>query len=183
MNPPPNPPLNPLFDQFIVEARELLAMANSSLLRLERDGTDKAAVNDLFRALHTLKGATGLFDMPAFTRLVHAGEDALTALRGGRLVLSPELADLLFQLLDQCARWVDRLEAEGAMPADAGAASHRLEGALRAHLGGEASPSGGAGAPADGLFAWIDGLTDAEHQAVAAAEEGNATRWMVATWT
>ena len=175
MIPPPNPPMNPLFDQFIVEARELLAMANASLLGLERDGTDAVAVNDLFRALHTLKGATGLFDMPAFTRLVHAGEDALTALRGGRLALSPELADLLFQLLDQCARWVDRLEAEETMPTDADATSRSLEGALRAHLGEEAPPSDEAGAPADGPFAWTGRLTDAERQAVAAGlEPGSA---------
>ncbi|WP_207462062.1 chemotaxis protein CheA [Azospirillum sp. SYSU D00513] len=158
--------MNPLFEQFIIESRELLEAAGSALLRLEREPAEPGAVNDLFRALHTLKGATGLFDMPAFTRLVHAGEDALMAVRNGRLALTPDLADVLFRLLDQCAHWVDRLEAEEVMPEGADADSRRLEEALRTHLG-EGGASGEATA-LDETFAWAGQLTGAERQALAA---------------
>lgn len=151
--------MNPLFEQFVIEARELLDAAGASLLRLEREAGDAGAINDLFRALHTLKGATGLFDMAPFTRLVHAGEDALMAVREGRAAVTPELADRLFQLLDLGTRWVDHLELEGELPVGADAVARERETLLRAALGGEMA----AEAPAE-AFAWVDELSEAERR-------------------
>ena len=49
---------------FVVEAQEVVATANTSLLEIEaanRDGTSRPrAVRDLFRALHTMKGLAGM---------------------------------------------------------------------------------------------------------------------------
>ncbi|MBP2291339.1 chemotaxis protein CheA [Azospirillum rugosum] len=150
--------MSELFDQFVLEARELLDAAGASLLRLERDPADAGAINDLFRALHTLKGATGLFDMAPFTRLVHGGEDALMAVREGRAAISGDLADRLLQLLDLGAAWVDRLEAERALPDGAEAMAREHETLLRAALGG--TDAGTAGQ--DAAFAWVDDLSTAE---------------------
>ncbi|WP_448204673.1 chemotaxis protein CheA [Azospirillum sp. sgz302134] len=153
--------MSTLFDQFVLEARELLDAAGASLLRLERAPSDKAVVNDLFRALHTLKGATGLFDMAPFTRLVHAGEDALMAVREGRATVTVQLADRLLHLLDLGARWVDHLEAEQTLPDGAEAMAREHETLLRAALGGTAE---GAVTAPDGAFAWVEELTDAERR-------------------
>lgn len=152
--------MSELFDQFVLEARELLDAAGASLLRLERDPADAAAVHDLFRALHTLKGATGLFDMAPFTRLVHAGEDALMAVREGRAAIGGNLADRLLQLLDLGAAWVDRLEAERVLPDGAEAMAREHEILLRAALGG--TDAGNAGQ--DPAFAWVEDLSAAEGQ-------------------
>lgn len=151
--------MNPLFEQFVIEARELLDAAGAALLRLEREPGDAGAVNDLFRALHTLKGATGLFDMAPFTRMVHAGEDALMAVREGRAAVTPELADRLFQLLDLGTRWVDHLDAEGDLPVGADAVARERETLLRAALGGTTA----AEAPS-GAFAWVEALSGAERR-------------------
>ena len=70
-----------LLERFIPEAREHLEGAAAGLLKLERDASDAGLVNEVFRAVHTLKGASGLFDIPGLTRLVHAGEDLLGAVR------------------------------------------------------------------------------------------------------
>ncbi|MCW2238462.1 chemotaxis protein CheA [Azospirillum canadense] len=150
--------MNELFDQFVLEARDLLDAAGASLLRLERDPADSAAINDLFRALHTLKGATGLFDMAPFTRLVHAGEDALMSVREGRAAISGDLADRLLQLLDLGAAWVDRLEAEQVLPNGAEAMAREHETLLRAALGG----TDAGDAAQDAAFAWVEDLPAAE---------------------
>ncbi|PWC56862.1 hypothetical protein TSH7_27370, partial [Azospirillum sp. TSH7] len=123
--------MNDLFDQFVVEAHELLETAGAALLALERDPADRASVDELFRAFHTLKGSSALFDMAPFTLLVHAGEDTLSLLRDGHramkpALMTPDLADLLFRALDQCARWVAALEEAGALPADAAEAAETL---------------------------------------------------------
>ncbi|MBK3799650.1 chemotaxis protein CheA [Azospirillum brasilense] len=151
--------MSALFEQFVLESRELLEAAGVALLRLERDPTDKAAINDLFRALHTLKGATALFDMAPFTRMVHAGEDALMAVRDGRASMSGELADRLLELLDIGAAWVDGLEFSQSLPDGADARAQEQEAGLRAALGGPAEAAGG-GTPAG--FAWVDELTESD---------------------
>ncbi|MHA7063640.1 chemotaxis protein CheA [Azospirillum argentinense] len=151
--------MSALFEQFVLESRELLEAAGAALLRLERDPTDKAAINDLFRALHTLKGATALFDMAPFTRMVHAGEDALMAVRDGRASMSGELADRLLELLDIGAAWVDGLEFSQSLPDGADARAQEQEAGLRAALGGPAAAAGG-GTPAG--FAWVDELTESD---------------------
>ncbi|TWA79495.1 two-component system chemotaxis sensor kinase CheA [Azospirillum brasilense] len=151
--------MSALFEQFVLESRELLEAAGAALLRLERDPADKAAVNDLFRALHTLKGATGLFDMAPFTRMVHAGEDALMAVRDGRAAMTGDLADRLLELLDTSAAWVDGLELSQSLPDDADARARAQEVGLRAALGGPAEAADG-GTPAG--FAWVDELPEAD---------------------
>lgn len=149
--------MDSLFAQFIVEARDLLDRAGAELLRLERDPADADAVNELFRALHTLKGSTGLFDMPPFTRLMHAGEDALSAVRAGRARPTPELADRLFHLLDLAARWIDRLEDEEALPVGADGVAREQETLLRAVLG---QTGGETAAAASAGFDWVERLRD-----------------------
>ncbi|MBP2228534.1 two-component system chemotaxis sensor kinase CheA [Azospirillum agricola] len=159
--------MSALFDQFILESRDLLTEAGDSLLALERDPADRAAVDALFRAFHTLKGATGLFDLAPFTRLVHAGEDALAAVRDGRRVLTPELADRLFRALDQSARWIDALEAAGTLPDDATEAARRLGAALGDDPGDDpgVGPGGDPGAgPAPG-FEWVETLDGSRREA------------------
>ncbi|MFC5359273.1 chemotaxis protein CheA [Azospirillum himalayense] len=152
--------MSALFEQFVLESRELLEAAGAALLRLERDPTDKAAVNDLFRALHTLKGATALFDMAPFTRMVHAGEDALMAVRDGRAAMSGELADRLLELLDTGAAWVDGLEHGQSLPDGADDRAQAQEAGLRAALGGPAEAADSSGTPAG--FAWVDELPEAD---------------------
>ncbi|WP_029006968.1 chemotaxis protein CheA [Azospirillum halopraeferens] len=158
-----------LFEQFLVESREILETANAGLLRLERNHADADAVNEVFRAFHTLKGATGLFDWPVFTRLLHAAEDLLATVRDGRSSVTPGLIDGLFAVLDQAARWIDHIEAHGGLPGDAAGAARALQTSLSG--GGPAAGAAGSGElPA--LFDWVVELTPGERAAVVQAAPG-----------
>ena len=88
----------------------------------------------MFRSVHTLKGASGLFDLPGLTRLLHAGEDLLGAVRSNRLALDPEMVDALLDALDRVSAWVDELQRHGLLPDDADGASVELSRRLRAFL-------------------------------------------------
>ncbi len=157
---------NPLLLQFIPEARELLEQAGSGLLLLERDPHASAPMNELFRALHTLKGTSGLFEIAPFTRLVHAGEDLLGAAQAGRLLLTPGLADLLLDMLDQLGRWVDALEATGALPPGADAESDGRAARLRAPLGATTGDAAATAAAPAAMPDWIEALPAADRAAL-----------------
>ena len=98
---------NPLLARFIPEARELLQVSASGLLKLERNPTDETAINEVFRAVHTIKGSSGLFDAMALTRLVHAAEDLLGEVRSDALQIDSALVDMLLDSLDQVGQWID----------------------------------------------------------------------------
>jgi two-component system chemotaxis sensor kinase CheA len=123
-----------LLERFIPEAREQLEGAAAGLLKLERDPSDAGLVNEVFRAVHTLKGASGLFDVPGLTRLLHAGEDLLGAARESMLTMDPAIVDALLDGLDLVSAWVDELERHGRLPDDADGVSVDLSRRLRAFL-------------------------------------------------
>jgi two-component system chemotaxis sensor kinase CheA len=152
-----------LLERFIPEAREHLEGAAAGLLKLERDASDEGLVNEVFRAVHTLKGASGLFDVPGLTRLVHAGEDVLGAVRSHLLTLDSEMVDALLDALDRVSAWVDELEQHGQMPGDAEGVSAELSKRLRAWLPNAAATTAAAlPAAAAARADWLGELAEAD---------------------
>ncbi len=166
----------PLLLRFVSEARDLLQFAASGLLALERNPRDEAAINDVFRSVHTLKGSVGLFDFPAFTKLVHAGEDVLSAVRAGQLPISSEIVDLLLDALDQFGAWLDDIEGRRGLSDGADGLSRDLTAALRALLpddfGAAATTARSAGELAS--VDWLPDISEAERlEAFRAATSGS----------
>ncbi|MBT9382850.1 chemotaxis protein CheA [Pseudooceanicola sp. CBS1P-1] len=126
--------MSPLLTQFIQETRHLIEQASRALLALEAAPSDSEHLDGLFRAVHTVKGASGLFEIAPFTRIVHAGEDVLDAVRAGDVPFDAELADQLLRMLDQMSEWLEALETSGGLTEEAAGVGEALSQALRAHL-------------------------------------------------
>jgi two-component system chemotaxis sensor kinase CheA len=62
---------------FVQDAHRRLAALSDSLLVLERNPADQAALDEARRALHTLKGNAGLVELEALAATAHVLEDAL----------------------------------------------------------------------------------------------------------
>lgn len=122
--------MSPLFSQFIAESRELLQDIGLQLLALERSPDDRSRVDNLFRQVHTLKGNSGLFDLPTLSHLLHAAEDLMDCVRTGVVSFSPSVTDILLRSMDHVALCIEQL-AEG-ITLDADSASLALVTALRA---------------------------------------------------
>ncbi|MEU4687988.1 chemotaxis protein CheA [Actinoplanes sp. NPDC023714] len=129
--------MNPLLAQFLAESNDLLASVDEGLLQLERDPGDPELVNEVFRAAHTFKGSSGLFDFPELTRLTHAAEDLLDAVRGGRLGLDSGMTDDLLAAFDLIRGWLAHVTTHERLPSSAGNDAAGLITKLRAPLGGE----------------------------------------------
>ncbi|SNY15301.1 chemotaxis protein CheA [Paractinoplanes atraurantiacus] len=131
--------MNPLLAQFLAEAADLLTSVDEGLLQLERDPGDPELVNEVFRAAHTFKGSSGLFDFPELTRLTHAAEDLLDAVRGGKLDLDSGMTDDLLAAFDLIRGWLAHVTQHERLPASAGADAAILITKLRGPLGGDAT--------------------------------------------
>ncbi len=99
------------FDEFIddyfSECDEHLETVRRTLLALEEtvgSAADSAQLHDLSRALHTLKGLSGMVGLSAAEEVAHAMEDCVRAITSTGFA-SPELTESLFAgeaLLDSC---------------------------------------------------------------------------------
>jgi two-component system chemotaxis sensor kinase CheA len=162
--------MSALGEQFVSEARDLIAQATDALIGIERDGVGDAQADRLLRAFHTLKGSAGLLDMPAMALTMHAAEDLVAAVRSRRVAASAAIIDQALACLDLVARWVDAFEAEGELPADAGDAARDASERLRRLL----SPDASAAPAGEALPEWAVRLLDRHRDIAAQAAAGPA---------
>ncbi len=128
--------MDELLREFINESRELIEDASKGFLKVEEDPSDKDTINALFRAMHTIKGSSGIFEfLSPLTEAVHAGEDLLDEVREGNIELTPEIIDLFLDLLDQLNAWLDEIEDSGALGEDAPQISEEYKKRLRSLIG------------------------------------------------
>jgi two-component system chemotaxis sensor kinase CheA len=118
--------VNEFLEQFLIEGRELVEQATEDLLALEEAPDERAELDSAFRGFHTLKGLAGIVEFAAMSRVLHAAEDSLAAVRSGKRPVTRELVtDLLF-CIDQVAQWLDELEREDRLPTVPDAAADAL---------------------------------------------------------
>ena len=165
--------MNALLAQFIPEARDLLEQAGAGMLALEREANSPTVINDVFRAVHTLKGSSGLFDVVPLTRLVHAAEDLLGEVRTGELALNSEIVDRLLDSLDVVSGWIDALEAREELPVDSEATMTERAAVLRAWLAHRPAISMGNGrVSSNEPPAWLSDLPEADRMDAYGAASG-----------
>jgi two-component system chemotaxis sensor kinase CheA len=95
-------------EEFLAEAQELIESLSRDLLLLDagiKQGVrSPETVNDLFRGVHTLKGLSGMFGFERLGRMSHVLEDLLEDLRLGRVELTQQVLDVLFEGVDSFQR-------------------------------------------------------------------------------
>ena len=94
------------------EARELLAEMEQALLAIETQGADNERINAIFRAAHTLKGSSGMFNLQLVVDFTHLMENLLVQVRTGEQPIDAALVSLLLSCGDYLSRLFDNV-AEG----------------------------------------------------------------------
>jgi two-component system chemotaxis sensor kinase CheA len=96
---------------FFQEAEELLADAESGLLALQDGDTDPETINAIFRAVHSIKGGAGMFDLAQLVDFAHVFETVLDDLRSGRSSLTPSWLKIMLKAADMLADLVKAAQA------------------------------------------------------------------------
>jgi two-component system chemotaxis sensor kinase CheA len=102
-------------EDYLNEAGEIVEDLGERLVELERHPTDKALLDKVFRAFHTVKGGAGFLDVQCLVELCHCAEEVFDALRGGRLELRTEIMDSVLHALDEVTAMLAALR-EGRSP-------------------------------------------------------------------
>jgi len=131
--------------RFVEEARDHIANLNHGLVELEKRPDDAENLNAIFRSAHTIKGSSRMLKLTAITEVAHKLEDALGALREGKIPHSRALADLLFRGLDAVSTMVDNIAAGEQIALDNAPLCEALSQAAEGALPRKLPASGGAG--------------------------------------
>jgi len=126
-----------LIAEFVVESLEHLEAIEPLLLELEKRGaTDASSLNEIFRAIHSIKGAAGFLGLDNVSTLSHALESLLMRLRDGQCPFRAEMADPLLRSVDALRTLLQGLPDAPGKPATA------LVALLETLLDGPGGPPG-----------------------------------------
>jgi two-component system, chemotaxis family, sensor kinase CheA len=89
-----------ILQDFLTESGELLEQLESDLVVLESTPTDPELLNQIFRALHTIKGSASFLALTNLVEIAHCSESALNTARNGELLIGKPEMDLLLAAVD-----------------------------------------------------------------------------------
>ncbi|MDS0298542.1 chemotaxis protein CheA [Halogeometricum sp. S1BR25-6] len=160
-----------LYQAFITESEESITQLNNSLLELESNPEATEAIDDIFRQAHTLKGNFGAMGFDNAATVAHAVEDLLDEIRHGRLDVTPDRMDLVFDGMDEILEILRDIEANGESQSDPTALVEEIRAAARAEDAPvEESAAADDAEPEDDAFALAAETLDFESEALADAE-------------
>jgi len=95
-------------EEFAAEAEELLDVLSRDISEFESQGKNvrPEVINKIFREVHSLKGLAGMLGFGDISDLSHNLEDMLDRLRMGKIEITRELFDLLYDGVDSLNRLV-----------------------------------------------------------------------------
>ena len=104
---------------FTQETEELLTQMEYGLLALEENPEDHESINNVFRAMHTIKGTAGLFGFEDVVAFTHQVETVLDKVRRGERNIDAMLISVLLSCRDHAANLIKHtLENESAVLGD-----------------------------------------------------------------
>ncbi|MUM78801.1 chemotaxis protein CheA [Pseudodesulfovibrio sp. F-1] len=126
---------------FFVEAKEHLETIEPNLLELEKAPDNLGLLNEIFRPMHSLKGASGFLGLNRINGLAHKAENILDELRQGSMRVTGGIMDLILSATDALRTMVDNLESSGVEgDVDTAPIIARIEAALAGTLDGGDAP-------------------------------------------
>ncbi len=137
-----------ILNEFVSESREHLADIESDLLAMEEagDDADDELINRVFRAIHTVKGASGFFGLQKIAKLSHTMENLLMKIRDRELSITSERIDALLNASDILKGMIDDVDNSESFEIDEAiavleAALSGKEPSAEAKKEGQAPPS------------------------------------------
>ena len=105
--------LDDVVREFLIESYENLDHLDRDLIALESEPQDRERLANVFRTIHTIKGTCGFLGYVKLEAVTHAGENLLSRLRDGQLLLNPAITSGLLALVDAVRLLLAHIEKTG----------------------------------------------------------------------
>jgi len=105
-----------LTEIFLEEAVDIMAAVEESLTRWRSDRSDRAAVGELKRQLHTLKGGARMAGAMTMGNLGHQTESLLGEIENGKIQADSEMMDLMDEVHDALVAMIDQMQKRAPVP-------------------------------------------------------------------
>lgn len=119
-----------IISEFITEAEESLDRIEPLFVELEQKGEDKDLLNDIFRSMHTIKGAAGFLGFQPIVDVAHSSENIMKKLRDGEIPLAKELMDVILKSIDMLRLLLAHLKNKDGIEEDVSPLVKELGSAL-----------------------------------------------------
>ena len=129
--------------EFLGEAEEIIESLHLDLVKMgDRAGNsdlDPELINSIFRGAHSLKGLAGMFGFQDVAELAHHMEDMLDNFRLGKVALSDELVETIFESLEYLTLLVQGKNEDESFSLDVTPVIKRIDAVLSGETKSEAS--------------------------------------------
>lgn len=109
--------MDDLLRDFLAESAENLSQLDHDVVELERDPSNVALLNSIFRAVHTIKGTCGFLALPRLENVSHTAESVLDTLRNGAIKAEPDVISDILRAVDVIKLILAGLSTDGKEPA------------------------------------------------------------------
>ena len=128
-----------LLKDFFEEAFDMLDRLEQNILILDNERNNVDAIQEIFRAVHTLKGSAGAVELVETQKYAHRFEDLLDLIRNNKIEVDDATIDVLLKGIDILKDLINTASEEGEYSGDIEAEIKKLEDFKNAKLGGQSS--------------------------------------------
>ena len=132
-----------LLKDFYIEAELQVEGLEQNILVLENDPGSRDAVDEIFRAAHTLKGAAATVQMNELAAFTHLVEDVLDEIRSGNVHIDEAVIDVLLDSIDVIKAMLEARSSGEVYKEDISS----IKDSLHRILEGKGSPAQSIGEP------------------------------------
>jgi two-component system chemotaxis sensor kinase CheA len=113
-----NDEMEEIITEFITEAEESLDKIDPLFVELETRGYDREMLNDIFRSMHTLKGAAGFLGFQPIVEVAHQAESIMKKLREREIPLTRQLMNVILKSVDMLRLLIRHLKLKDGIEED-----------------------------------------------------------------
>ncbi len=134
----PSDEMDDIINDFIAEASEGLESLDQKFVELEKNPCDTGLLNDIFRSIHTIKGAAGFLGFQQMVEVTHVTEDVLNKLRKGEMSVDAGIMDAILESVDLIKVILNNIRERNGRNEDTSGIISSLSGILSASKAGQA---------------------------------------------
>lgn len=95
-------------NEYLNDARIGFQRTNTALLTLEKDYAKIEKLDEVSRAIHTLKSSSAMLGFTEISDLAHSSEDLLAKIKTNEIPVTRDVIDLIFEIIDTLENMVKK---------------------------------------------------------------------------